>query len=416
MMKKTVLFFGAGSTASLKYPTTEQQAPIFRERLLKAESGGEYELASKYFRSFFGEDLKSLTVMQLYNLLDEHIRSEGKFGEYSYLEAIEVRRNVISMVQEIFLEATKNALDNSLLDEYSEFFKKMAEISLREKRALLPVADLQSERFIFSDFSYVSLNWDVIFLWCMFQAHKELNDQNRRWQNYCGKNVKLKIFNDFGIYLATKPLEQHRKDKKWFPYNETVATRLNDPDHLSDRIVTLIKTFFPHGQTNWLECPKCRNVSMYLGDTWDKKSESIGMKGEYSCLHCGERLQTSDAAILLQTLIKKKASYITEIQRNMLLEFEKAERMVFVGYSLPEDDFEYRTMFLSKNNKEREVYVVLYAQESKDEWKTYASLSDAEKKDGAATRFYELFGKNVRFNFGGFPNVAESVVRLMDGT
>ena len=148
---------------------------------------------------------------------------------------------------------------------------------------------------------------------------------------------------------------------------------------------------------------------MYLGDTWDKRSSTLPMSPEtYKCVHCGEEISIKNSAMLLQTLIKKKPSYIMEIQKKMRLEIENAERIIFVGYSLPDDDFEYRTMFLSKN-KDKEIYVVTYQEGGLNEWLPYDKITN---KDGIET-FYNLFGKGTQFNCAGFPNAKNSIIQVL---
>ena len=97
-----------------------------------------------------------------------------------------------------------------------------------------------------------------------------------------------------------------------------------------------------------------------------------------------------------------------EIQKKMRLEIENAERIIFVGYSLPADDFEYRTMFLSKN-KDKEIYVVTFQEGGLNEWLPYDKITN---KDGIET-FYNLFGKGTQFNCAGFPNAKNSIIQVL---
>ena len=266
----------------------------------------------------------------------------------------------------------------------------------------------------------------------MFIAHKELNDENRNFAVVNGRNVKLKIFNDFAAYTASRPVEpESGKNKIWYPYNATVATHVNDPEHLYDRIVTLIRTYLPHGQTNWLECPVCGKLSMYLGDEWQLNSQTIAMRSplldenpDYKCQHCGQKLTTADSSMLLQTQLKKKASYIEEIQRDMRLRLSEAEKIVFVGYSLPADDIEYRSVFVANNARQKkQIYVVLYKEEETSKWlkanDPYISKMAGDKSDDTRKtirRYAALFGEeNVWVNLAGFPAAADSVIEKLTG-
>ena len=93
-MKKTVLFFDAGATKSLGFPITFEQDKLFKESLLY-KPNDKYPALSKYVQEFFGKNAESFTVMQLYNLLDEHIRSESKYQYFYYTDAINAREEML---------------------------------------------------------------------------------------------------------------------------------------------------------------------------------------------------------------------------------------------------------------------------------------------------------------------------------
>ena len=397
-----------------------------------------------YINNFFSEC--SFRMIDLYNLLDSQISAGQSFRIYdennctticSADDALRYRRAMLVLLQSVFTIYLKKSTCNPEIERYKLFFRKLAEIVLREKMDQLngfchgDKDGLKGDDFIFSEIAYISLNWDFLFLWPMFIAHKELNDENRNYAVVNGKNVKLKIFNDFAAYTASRPVEpESGKNKIWYPYNATVATHINDPEHLYDRIVTLIRTYLPHGQTNWLECPVCGKLSMYLGDEWHLNSQTIVMRSplldknpDYKCQHCGQKLTTADSSMLLQTPLKKKASYIEEIQRDMRLRLSEAEKIVFVGYSLPADDIEYRSVFVANNARQKkQIYVVLYKEKEPSKWFKANDISKmaGDKSDGTRKiietikRYTDLFGKeNVRVNLAGFPAAADSVIEAL---
>ena len=230
--------------------------------------------------------------MDFYNLIDMQIRLGRTCcidnGDHIGIpEAMKIRKAMLVLLQELFSMYTEEAMGTEkekALEDFKNFFKDLAQLCLEEKRAMLSDPHLNpcSSDFLISNLSFISLNWDILFVWCMFIAHKELNDRNSDHYVIHGKNVKLKIFNDFATFMAArKPgydTEDNLNIKRWYPYNESVATRINDPEHLHDRIITLIRTYLPHGSTNWLECPECGKLSMYLGNAWELHSPSIAME------------------------------------------------------------------------------------------------------------------------------------------
>ena len=497
MKNKTVIFFGAGTTAELGFPLTGQQdkflqayffakteddfkkeiekefekgifkpsddfvAELYSYKNNKTNTACRFDFAGlcKYVNMFFTK--QSLSVMSLFNLLDMQRQSKFTFGQGSctgnpyppfYPEQLEhIRRALVVLLAMLMGDAMQNA-NKDMLHQYKDFFKSLAKVVLQDKWQQLQNGKNQVDSdFILSDLTYISLNWDPVILWVMFNAHKELNDCNCMYWTHDKGNAKLKIFNDFAIPLAAKPIQPKHTEKRWYPYSEAVAQRINDPEHLHERVVTLIRTLLPHGQTNWLVCPKCGKVSMYLGSNWELESKTLPMEnppltekdfrnictscgdkdeqGVYHCVHCGYMLTLADALMLMQTVNKEKSSFLEEIQTDMRLRIAEAERIIFVGYSLPDDDFEYRSIFAGLSRKvddngnqlktKKKVYVVQKEDGMPGDWLSYGDtermLKEQWHKD-TAKRFEDLFGEitDLKFNWHGFPNADEKIIELLE--
>lgn len=452
-MDKTILFFGAGFTTALGFPTTDMQKELFSlyffdgnefrkrysktfgysttEELINAQSKEKSSFSTRYLcqyiKYYFTAD--SFSIQNMYNLLFSQINTGMTYGNrsnlFSHEALLEIRYEMVALLQYIFSEYTKIALNKPELQRYIDFFTQNAKKVIDNRIAMATrEMDLASTEFVIAPLSYISLNWDVLFIWAMFNAHKALNDSNIGYVIHNGKNLKLKIFNDFSTYMATKSID-NKKGGKWFPYNEPVATHINDEDHLHDKCVTLIKTYLPHGQTNWLECPQCGKLSMYLGNTWAKKSPTLAMRNpgeeKYECLHCNYELTTQNSSMLIQTIYKNKSSYIQEIQTDMHLQISKADKVVFIGYSLPEDDIDYRALFTTlisqSNGSFPEIYVVLFDNNFQNtQWYCYdqaVSKVNSNNKQ-IMERYINIFDKStVRFTFCGFPNASEMVTALI---
>ena len=301
MSNKTAIIFGAGATTSCGMPITSKQESIFKEFFFGTEnsfcsyikkdisilkdkntdiqilSDMRYEPEIRnlidFVRDTFSRD--SFTLLSFYNLVDMAISERRGFTtekkNYTVEEISHFRASILELLQVLFSILEKNILHENPADyqKLKLFFKEIAEHKLKKhlEQGKNKNCDLQSKEFIFTDISYISLNWDILILWAMMTAHKELNNSNR---NYLAKEngiVKLKVFNDFFTYLNSYDTSEYESNKDWFPYNQTIAYRLNDADHISDRKIILFPTYFPHGQTHWLECPVCGKLTMYI----DKK-------------------------------------------------------------------------------------------------------------------------------------------------
>lgn len=80
--------------------------------------------------------------------------------------------------------------------------------------------------------------------------------------------------------------------------------------------------------------------------------------------------------MLIQSAFKgRNASFIEEIQRDMRIAFEKANHIIFMGYSLPSDDISYRSMLASrcqhKNGKEDKLEVSIVLDDAEADFKWY---------------------------------------------
>jgi hypothetical protein len=449
--QKSVLIFGAGSTVSLGMPSTKDQDLIFRTfffeddldklekhhlksedilRLKKIKLTKDFDIGGviQFTRYFFREE--NFRMFDLYNLLDMQIvknqnlimngTEETTLYPYNF---VKYREGILILLQEYFSIKVSEAQRCDEFKKHINFFEKMGKKLIKTKSAeALLKGDLRDTSFIFADFSYISFNWDVLFLWSMFIAHKNINDQNASYLVKDDQVFKLKVFNDFATFMTCKRIDT--SNRKWYPYNESIAFRVNDREHNADRRVTLIPTYFPHGQTNWLHCPYCGMLSAYLGNCFELNSETLVMnspiesEGQYECVQCGKSLSTKNSAMLLQTLYKIKTPYIEEIQRAMRIKVTEANNLIFIGYSLPDDDIEYKAFFrTAKTDKTKKVFVVLYdADQNKQKWFKASEISGKVSNDNeqVIARYCEIFGKeNVFVSLAGFPKAAKLIMDIV---
>ncbi|MBR4318442.1 MAG: hypothetical protein IKP69_00130 [Oscillospiraceae bacterium] len=453
MPNKTVIFFGAGATLKCGMPVTNNQSKLFNKFffesndcfrsyikenmdilkdeditvLLDMKEEKNIQELIEFVKATFVKD--TLQMMKFYNLVDIAISERRGFSTskkvYTIEEITHFRESLLQLLQVLFGLLEKNVLQENPegYQKLKQLFKAIAENQLKKRveQHIDSSTDLQSKEFIFTDISYVSLNWDVLILWAMMTAHKELNNENKNYISDKTGIAKLKVFNDFFTYLNSYDIsESQNSNKDWFPYNQTVAYRLNDTDHPSDRRIILFPAYFPHGQTHWLECPLCGKLTMYIDKQFRQYSENFTMqsKRKYQCANCGnQELTLKNSAMLLQTNYKIKAPYIEEIQRAMRIAINKAEKLIFIGYSLPNDDIEYESIFRISRNTDKKVYIVLYQKNvpnqflSADSAIEYCKDTDTEK---AINRYCDIFGKdNVHVNLSGFPNAYDKILELI---
>ena len=213
---------------------------------------------------------------------------------------------------------------------------------------------LDEPEFYESDVAFVSLNYDPVALWVQFIANRELNESAS--VPHIG-SVPLHLFHDFGHLIPARRIEKGEADWPWYPMNEAVAQRLNEPT-VSHSRVRLTKFLFPHGCLCWRECPDCGKLSAYHGDDWklddpglflppplqafdtrvpsdrinppERTQREKGMIDARACLHCGTLTYAHHTQTVMQSSFKSPPpSFIEEIRRDLRAVAMKANHIIF---------------------------------------------------------------------------------------
>lgn len=300
-------------------------------------------------------------------------------------------------------------------------------------------------------FSYavISMNWDPVLLWYIFNAHKEVNDSNIG-PNIGQPKMPLKLFHDLRHFMGVRKIDSKNLDI-WYPMNESVVQRLNDENHETGRRVRVGKLYFPHGMHGFRECPNCDKLITYLGDKWDFKSDSLlpplplaslGNKCEtrteeeakekkhrndvLQCMFCGTMTEFHHTSMIMQSAFKgSNPIFVEEIQRDMKLSLENAKHIVFFGYSLPDDDFIYKSILrarLSRSSKSIVCSVVGMDDNAPNNWMYGEQLKDFLKNNTKSnfsktvSRVKEIFGDDIRAYGKGIPQVFINDKGFLDKT
>ena len=228
---------------------------------------------------------------------------------------------------------------------------------------------------------FVSLNYDPIGLWIQFIANRQLNRSVPPF--YIGSPARLlHLFHDFGHLIPARGVERCEADWPWYPLNEGAAQRLNELKCPSSPSVRLTKFLFPHGCLCWRACPDCGKLSAFHGDEWkldagglfppppllgfdplacpprikgeERRAREDGRVDARACLHCGTLTYAHHTQAIMQSSFKSQPeSFIGEIHRDLQATAMRAEHIIFMGYSLPPDDVEYRAFFSARRQREQ---------------------------------------------------------------
>lgn len=408
MNDKTVFVFGAGSTAALGMPTTEEQTELLRE----IDKTGDNNLCKLFtiLNGIFGEGKYQLN--DIFNIIDSNLILQNalqyKNEKIEAYELTEFKRKLITYIFKNFLESLKNK-DDGIYQKYIDFYASLAKNEVLKK--LKCGIDCNDRRFFVSSYSIINFNWDLYSLLPIIEANSEVNHGNNLCFEKC-RNPQLVIYTDFNCEYACAEVE----DKLWYPFTEPAAFVTNSERYDTTKRVVLLKCFYPHGAMNFFKCSGCAKHSFYLGDLTlngviDKLDyESNGVL--YKCPYCGKEIYSKDFDILSQSNFKVRNSFLEEIRLSMTQELRTADTIVFVGYSMPNDDVDYKTMFKTLNSNAKKVYVVLFDNDSPNEFISYSELNAKAKE--TVRNFDEVFADKAKYNMSGVPNAFGELLKVLE--
>jgi hypothetical protein len=128
-----------------------------------------------------------------------------------------------------------------------------------------------------------------------------------------------------------------------------------------------IKLLKLHGSYNWLQCPRCLRVYV----EFNEKIAVNQYENKDTCRHCDENFRKQNSHTLTSNLIMP--TFLKDfsnpqyklIWQNAGIELAEATRVVFIGYSLPQADFEMRQLLSRMIREDAEIEVVTKGPQNK---------------------------------------------------
>lgn len=175
-------------------------------------------------------------------------------------------------------------------------------------------------------------------------------------------------------------------------------------------IVKLLKI---HGSINWLSCPKCQRIFI----DFYRRVIDYGVFRQATCKYCSKEypgdLELSPRLrpmLLMPTFVKDLNNFQTKlIWRNSGIEISEANRIVFIGYSFPFADFEFRQILFRNIHRHTKIEVVLYDKSNPNKVIT-SNFRGYINPESPEYRYLSFFGgKDLTIYFEG----AESYINRM---
>lgn len=295
-----------------------------------------------------------VSLENVFTILDKAIISKEFFKEYSDQELKLIQQSLKKCI--IYSLSTGIDRSHPLYDSIGKYFVE--------------------KRIKTSNFSIISLNWDTLLDTYLYKVSKDYSDIKL---DYCLYNYDLK--------------------------GDVPCINLKAGGFKNIKILKL------HGSMNWLICNNC-------GRLYTDYNSNIALStlmqetGIIKCQYCesfGHQYRLI-SSIITPTFLKNIDSiHFKTIWHNAYLDLCDADKIVFIGYSFPEADFELRYILKKSIKRKAEIEVVLHESDNPDYYVKYIHQKGLNKKNKIIARLdlpvkrYQSFFKNhpIKFYFGG---------------
>lgn len=377
MAEKTVYILGAGFSMNSGAPS---QSSLIEEiyKLKKTYVKKSHLSVNNWidrFDKFLKETLyvtetqiKFYTLEDIFTTIDRSILENISFRNHSPKELSELR----DIFNRLIILAVRNAIEKSNKDQSSiEKFAKHI-ISLSKQRI-----ENENEDKV----SVITTNWDIML---DNITHNLIAIEEKP------KGLKFSGVVDYCCYISSLD----KNDDSIKPGLYAIGKgRYN------------VKILKLHGSLNWMQCQRCQRLYVKYYKRWnggyvfDKKY----------CRHCNsnfkdesEETNLLSVNLIMPTFLKNLNNVQNKlIWQNAGIELSEASKVVFLGYSLPQADFEFKQLLSRMIRKDAKIEAVLVA---KDNPKNY-DHKDHLRFQTAGFRFENFFsGRSIDILYDGVDN------------
>ncbi|HHV95272.1 MAG TPA: hypothetical protein GXX37_02165 [Clostridiaceae bacterium] len=289
----------------------------------------------EYIRSLIKNEGINVNLEDIFTSFDKSILSREHIHKYTYTQMDEIRFSIMRLFIYYF---SKSVQEHSFKQEdYIHFFK-----FIKKQKTKSPT-------------TIITTNWDTLI------------------EEYCERN---KIKYDYGFKI---------------PY-----TNMHDNACESDIILLKI-----HGSANWLRCLHCGAFLVFKKGEAAKSLFEDG-KNE-TCTVCGQgesfNAPSLQPEIITPTMLKSFANCLyLNIWSAASKALREATEVIFIGYSFPIADFDFRYMLQKSISTKARIDVVLHENDNPEQTESKNLQSLFPEK-----RYRDAFPKNtLRFFYNGF--------------
>lgn len=353
---KTVFILGAGFSVEANAPSQEKLvSKIFEVHSLNSHVFKENKISE--FKRFLSETLgipehlhETIPLEDIFTPLDSCIANNVSFKNLNTSDLVQKRQLVFELIGLTLQHLLENS-NKEYIDSFAAYIVNSSKGRINKYREFDPI-------------SIISTNWDILLDNSIYN--------------------KIRNQNELGVVDYCCYVSSYEKN------DETVKPGLEilGKGGFNTKILKL------HGSLNWLQCPKCQRIYVKFNDKIAMNPFSNIKKP--TCRHCNKNFGNYDAHNLVANLIMP--TFIKDLSnpqykiiwQNAGIELSEAKKIVFIGYSLPQADFEMRQLLSRMVDIETEIEVVNF--EDINNPKVYKDL---------ISNYKQFFGREISdYKFG----------------
>lgn len=357
---KTVYILGAGFSIEAGAPSQAQiMKCIFSDGNPNYSKMPDYVSFKKLLSeqmNYSPEQFESIQLEDIFTPLDRCIADNINFRGLNIPQVMAARESAFNMIGQAIRDKLNKEGNNK---EYINLFAQHL-VERSSKRS-------ENKFREYDPVSVISTNWDILLDNSIYETIKQHHPE--------------KAVVDYCCYISSLGED----DKTIMPGLEMLGS--------GGFNVKLIKL---HGSLNWLQCPRCMRIYTGFG-------QKIGTEKNKPCRHCNKNFkEESDSHKLISNLIMP--TFIKDLSnpqykiiwQNAGVEISEADKIIFIGYSLPSADFEMKQLLSRMTKSDAEIIVVDYINENDDKEKIKTTLEETTK------RWKGFFGRRkIKFDFQG---------------
>ncbi len=379
-MEKTIYFLGAGFSADAGGPIQNGIIISILSEQFRAKyyHNPKIERARIKFVSFIENQLQipqdlwnKIALEDIFTPIDRSLSNNKSFKRFDVKELATLREDFHLLMGAAIQFGVDTGLNNKkYIDDFASYINSIAQQRL---------INIENDNV-----AVVTTNWDIILD----------NSLNVLAKNYCQKekdkeSEKIAVV-DYCCYISS--LQNN-------PFIKPGLLALGKGGYN-------MKYLKLHGSMNWLHCPSCQRMFV----KYDVKTM---LSSDKYCKHCKKNYKLEDlnavklkSNLLLPTFIKDLSNIqIQLVWQNAGIELSEATKVVFIGYSLPQADFEIRQLLSRCIPNHVEVEVVLFPGTNNS--KTPENLE--KEKDGYRTFFGSRIKSDASFIVKTVPDYVASL-------